>query len=154
MLFCPLLYQKSDISTINVSEYLHTLADHIEYTFDIDVEIEYKIEVNYFDVETTISCGLILNELLINSFKYAFKRVEEPKITISLKKEKEIFTLKIYDNGIGYNQNDMSNIKKTSFGLSLIRTIVEDHLKGIFVTESNQSGTHNKIIWSEKKSYV
>jgi two-component sensor histidine kinase len=149
-----LLYQKSDISTINVSEYLHTLADNIEYTFDIDVEIEYKIKVNYFDVETTISCGLILNELLINSFKYAFKGVEEAKITISLQKENDYFILKICDNGLGYNQNDMSNIKKTSFGLSLIRTIVEDHLKGTFIIDSNQSGTHNKIIWSEKKSYV
>ena len=149
-----LLYQKSDISTVNIREYFHTLADNIEYTFDIDADIEYKLEANYFDVETTISCGLILNELLINSFKYAFKGVEEPKIIISLKKEIEIFTLTIYDNGIGYNQHDMSNIKKTSFGLSLIHTIVEDHLKGIFIIDSNQSGTHNKIIWSEKKSYV
>jgi two-component sensor histidine kinase len=149
-----LLYQKSDISVININEYFHTLADNIEYTYDIDVTLEYKLKEINFDVETAISCGLILNELLINSFKYAFKGIEEAKITISLQKENDYFILKICDNGIGYNQHDMSNIKKTSFGLSLIRTIVEDHLKGTFIIDSNQSGTHNKIIWSEKKSYV
>jgi len=147
-----LLYQKSDISVVNINEYFHMLADNLEYTFDTDVNIRYKIEENNFDVETAISCGLILNELLINSFKYAFKEILEPQITISLKHENNNYTLTVDDNGIGYNKDDISTIKKTSFGLSLIHTIVEDHLQGTFIIDSNQSGTQNTITWSDQKN--
>jgi two-component sensor histidine kinase len=138
-----LLYKQSDITHINTHEYFDILVDALQSSYEVDVNITYDVKLN-LEVEPAISCGLILNELIINSFKYAFDETEDGTIHIELYKEDEAFHFNICDNGKGY---DLS-ATKNSFGLVLVSTLVEDHLRGTIIT-STSKGVSNKISWSE-----
>ena len=69
--------------------------------------------------------GLIINELVTNSYKYAFDKLEG-FIEIELHEEMNLFTLKIKDNGIGFIYDKES----TSLGLKLIHALVKEQLNG------------------------
>lgn len=138
-----LLYKQSDITHINTHEYFDILVDALQSSYEVDVDITYDVKLN-LEVEPAISCGLILNELIINSFKYAFDETENGTIHIELYKENEVYHFNICDNGKGY---DLS-ATKNSFGLVLVSTLVEDHLRGTIIT-STSKGVSNKISWSK-----
>ena len=137
-----LLYKQSDISHVNVHEYFDNLIGGLQDSYENESEIIYDIRVN-LEVESAISCGLILNELVTNSFKYAFLD-KLGNIWITLYKKEDSFYLTIEDDGVGYN----SNQTKHSFGLILVKTLVENHLQGT-ITTSTKSGVKNQIIWRE-----
>ena len=79
--------------------------------------------------------GIILNELITNCFKYAFKNQDEPKleITISKKKNEEI-SLILKDNGKGLSK-DFSKLSNETLGLRLINMIVNFQLMGKVIYE-------------------
>ena len=84
-----------------------------------------------FDIDTAIPIGLILNELVTNSFKYAFNSVENGELTIDLKKESEKeYVLIVADNGPGLPP-DLDITKATSLGLKLARRLAKQ-LQGTF----------------------
>ncbi len=119
-----LLYRQNDISHISAFEYFETLTEEVKYSYDkVAVEISYDIQTD-LDIEQTIYCGLILNELITNSFKYAFVN-NQGEITIKLLKKDSFFTLIVKDNGIGYE-----NISQNTLGLTLVTTLVTDQLGG------------------------
>ena len=138
-----LLYQKDDISYINAYEYFTTLIEGLEETYTDDINIQYDIDTD-LQTEQAISCGIVLNELVTNSLKYAFKEESDGLIKISLSKMESTYTLVIKDNGIGY---DIENIKK-SFGLILVDTLVLSKLQGE-IQVNPQNGVETKIIWRE-----
>ena len=82
-------------------------------------------------MEQAIYCGLIINELITNSFKYAFTNKEE-KYFISLKKEDGIIRLIVSDDGIGYDKDTPTN----SLGLTLVNTLAVNQLRGEIKIES------------------
>ncbi len=137
-----LLYKQHDISHINAHEYFDNLIMGLQDSFENEIDILYDIDVK-LEVETAISCGLILNELITNSFKYAFEE-DIGKIIVKLHKVQNTFYLSIEDNGKGYDPNTV----KHSFGLILVKTLVQDHLRGeILITIKD--GVKNTIIWRE-----
>jgi len=138
-----LLYKKDDISYINAYEYFNTLIEGLQETYTEDINITYKIDTD-LQTEQAISCGIILNELVTNSLKHAFKN-NIGRINIFLSKYNDIYSLVIKDNGIGYDQEKISK----SFGLILVSTLVESKLQGTIVTNT-QNGVETKIIWSEE----
>lgn len=119
------LYMSDDISKINISAYLTKLLDELEFTFSSDeheIEIIKDIEPLNFDVETSIPLGLIITELFSNIYKHAFNGQQRGEIIISLKKNDQLFHLKVEDNGCGFNQKD---IKSQSFGIQLIKSLTK-----------------------------
>jgi PAS domain S-box-containing protein len=118
------LYAAEDFSTINFSEYVETLSRHISGTmgdnFDIDIDIA------PFDLEpdTLIPCGLLINEVLTNSFKHAFDGSNDKKITLTANRnDNGTITLVIKDNGKGLPEGfDMS--RSTGLGLKLIDSLL------------------------------
>jgi len=137
-----LLYQKEDVSYVNAYEYFSTLIEGLEETYTDDININYSIDAD-LQTEQAISSGIILNELVTNSLKYAFTS-DTGEIDISLSKSGTIYTLIIRDNGIGYDQEN----NKKSFGLILVDTLVSSKLKGEMVINT-QNGVETKITWSE-----
>ena len=87
-------------------------------------------------IDQTIPIGLILNELLTNSVKYAFieSRKNENKINISITKMNKSIIFHYSDNGIGFNVNEKS---KTSLGLKLVKMLVQE-LQGNYTMDGNQ----------------
>jgi len=76
-------------------------------------------------LDTGIPCGLILNELISNSFKYAFKDIDEGIITIKLATiENGKFQLEVSDNGIGIDKSfDVESAK--SLGLKIVNKLTQ-----------------------------
>jgi len=140
-----LLYQKEDISYINAYEYFTTLIDGLQETYLQNIKINYIIDTD-LATEQAISCGIILNELVTNSLKYAFnKQIKEDRyIDIFLSKFQDKYTLIVKDNGTGYNQEKT----KKSFGLILVTTLVESKLQGTIEIESKY-GVETIIVWRE-----
>ncbi|QKF83251.1 7TM diverse intracellular signaling domain-containing protein [Halarcobacter ebronensis] len=136
-----LLYRKDDISSINAFEYFEVLVEEVKYSYQKDIEIILNVKTE-LRIEDAIYCGLILNELLTNSFKYAFPK-KEGNIYINLEKNDNTFLLEVKDNGIGY---DKKSIKDNSLGTLLIHTLATQQLDGEIVTDS-QDGVKVSITW-------
>jgi len=134
-----MLYSRNDLEQIDTKEYFSSLIKRISQSFDLK-EIKIKTDIDTkLDIDKSITLGIILNELITNSLKYAFTN-NKGTITINLHKEDKKYKLIYKDNGIGF---DTSNHKK-SFGTRIIENLIKDDLKGK-ITIKNQSGITYKI---------
>ena len=115
------LYQKMSLSSIRMKDYFNDLSKYVISVFDAgsSVEVLFDMEEIELDVDTAIPIGLIVNELLTNSLKYAFsKKTKKGTITIALTKKGQYLYLKVADNGIGKPSG--TKHKGTGFGTQLI----------------------------------
>ncbi len=100
------LYQSSDLSRIEFSSYLRSLAVHLFDSFRLDPSrIRSRVEAKevFLNINTAIPCGLICNELLSNSFKHAFPGNRRGEVVIRLHREEEgRFVLEVRDDGVGF----------------------------------------------------
>jgi two-component sensor histidine kinase len=121
-----LLYHQNNLQSIDTNKFFTELINKIESSFNKqNIKISTNFSIN-LDIQESIYCGIILNELLTNSFKYAFPN-QNGSINISLVLKQGIYYFNIKDNGIGFDYN--SKIDE-SFGLNFINAIVEDKLNG------------------------
>ncbi|MEQ8907785.1 MAG: PAS domain S-box protein [Vicingaceae bacterium] len=145
------LYRTKDFSKIKFSEYFKKLAENLIETYELssnEIELKSDIEELYLNLDTAIPCGLIINELISNSLKYAFEPEEEGLITISLKQESNNVKLIIADNGKGIDEEvDFRNTE--SLGLQLVNTLVEQ-LEGKIELERD-NGTKFTIIFANQE---
>ena len=106
-----------------MKEYIEELVDHLRDSYTVSRKINFKlyIEPIELDVNPAISLGLIVNEAIINAFKYAFPEERSGAIHLSLRKKSETnYTLSIEDDGIGF-PNEFIPSQNQSLGLTLIR---------------------------------
>ncbi len=119
------LYQSTDLKKIDFGEYIHSLALDIFDTYNIAsdrIKLVINVEDIMLDINVAIPLGLIINELLTNSLKYAFPEDKKGLINIIFSKTDNIFTLIIKDDGIGLKPN--TDIKNTeSLGLELVNNL-------------------------------
>jgi PAS domain S-box-containing protein len=93
----------------------------------------------FLSVDQAIPCALVVNEILSNAYKHAFKGRKHGKIEISALQENGQIRISIQDDGIGI-PDTFDNSRATTLGLKLIRTLIEHQLKGS-VTINRQKGT-------------
>ena len=112
------------------------------------VNLIFEIESTYLNVETAIPCGMIINEIVTNSFKYAFKDQQRGEIKISLKADSpQKYNLMIHDNGIGFPEN--FNWEETqSLGLNLVK-LLSRQLDGSIQLETDGVGVGFHLIFHE-----
>lgn len=141
------LYQTDDLTKINVREYIQSLAMYIFHSYTVKPGIKLQLDVGdvYFDIDTAIPIGLIINELVSNSLKYAFPNNATGKILISLNNEskEEKYILKVGDNGVGFPRN-LKLHETHTLGLQLVNTLVKQLNGSIELVQSK--GTCFKII--------
>jgi two-component sensor histidine kinase len=121
------LYRTKDFSQIKFSEYLKNLAKNLIETYELSrtkVILNTELDEIYLNLDEAIPCGLIVNELISNSLKYAFIEKERGIISLSLTKEKSKVKLVIADNGSGLSE-DIDYQNTDSLGLQLVNTLVE-----------------------------
>ncbi|XOV91686.1 MAG: PAS domain S-box protein [Bacteroidota bacterium] len=120
------LLQLSPMNQLNIRDYLNTLCDNIvktysdrkrTYTLDIDIIPE------LFDVDMALNIGLIVNEILSNTIKYAYPD-SGGLVKVSLQKNNGQYILKALDEGIGI-ANEMKIRAKSSYGIQLIELFVK-----------------------------
>lgn len=132
------LYQSEGLAEIDFTEYIKNLVSELfrSYGTNINnVHLDIDAEKIFLDTDTAIPCGLIINELVSNSLKYAFKEVESSKpenkkfsngnwkIYIKLHNYNDKILLIIGDNGKGLPEGfDLENTE--TLGLRLVKTLV------------------------------
>lgn len=116
------LYNTDNVSSLNIKLYLTELAESLmqAYGYSADsFDLQINAENPELDVDMAIPIGLIVNELITNSFKYAYEGIEHPSLIINFTNDKDI-TLQLQDNGIGIDESAM-NKNAGSFGKKLIK---------------------------------
>jgi len=127
------LYQSEDFSNIDFDGYIKALANNLFVSRGVNPNrIRLTVEIGDIPLglDFAIPCGLIINELVSNSLKYAFPNETEGEIKIALRKVSEDdVELSSSDNGIGIPEElDFGNIE--SLGLDLVKILAEHQLGG------------------------
>jgi len=143
------MYDYDRVSHINLRGYLESLMDHILYSYpnhSKELLVQRDIDELYLPTDTMIPLALIMNELLTNSFKYAFKDQEKPGkppvVRLSISSTDGTVVVDYKDNGQGYPK-DVLEGKRTGIGMRLIESLSQQ-LKGTLTLRSS-GGAHTKI---------
>ena len=121
------LYQSVDLAEINFPEYLQNLCNNLKYSYmtpDRNILLDFDFEDISLSLDSAIPCGLIVNELVSNCFKYAFKDSKRGNIKISLAKKNNNTILVVHDSGVGLPK-DLNIETNDSLGLQLVLTLVD-----------------------------
>ena len=145
------LHKGGGFETLNFSPYIRELSENILQTYCIgnkNISLKMDLAENaFFDMDTAVPLGIIVNELVSNSFKHAFIGRLKGEIRIKLDKEENeehmesigegstCFNLTVSDNGIGIPE-DVEVEKLESLGLQLVTTLV-DQLEGKLYLKRN-----------------
>ena len=118
------LYLNSSFAQIEFAKYISNFCSYLikSYQTNLNIEIIEKTDPIFLDIKTAIPCALILNELVTNAFKHAFKNQPKGVIEIGLRKENEQIVFYVSDTGLGM---DNAQLQSSSMGMSLITSLIE-----------------------------
>jgi two-component sensor histidine kinase len=123
------LYSQSNVEAVEANKYITDLCVELSKVYTTKpLKIDLNIDKTELPVDQTLLIGLILNELITNSLKHAFSKVETPEIHIELINSFGTTILRYFDNGT-LNEFDFEKLSKKSLGLKVIRSLSKQ-LKG------------------------
>lgn len=146
------LYRSKDLSRIKFEDYITSLMRNLFISYGVsEKRIRYNVEAKgiFLNINTAIPCGLIINELITNSIKYAFPEDKKGHIIIKLSKDKkDKFTLIIRNDGIDFPEEiDLENA--SSFGMQLVNILQQQLHAEIEI--DRKGGTTFKFLFNELK---
>jgi two-component sensor histidine kinase len=144
------LYQTENLSFIRFDSYFESIFTEASKTYLTEaghVELNASIDPIKLDLSQAIPCGLLVNEIISNAYKYAFKSAQKGQINVTAKEEEGCIKLMVRDNGCGLPP--LHEIGSGSFGMTLITSFVQQ-LKGKLET-SNENGAVFRISFPYKK---
>jgi two-component sensor histidine kinase/Tfp pilus assembly protein PilF len=114
------LYGEKNLKGVEMKYFFESLGQFILETFDAENRVEVDIDMSTLklDVDLAIPIGLIVNELISNSLKYAFPNQGKGEIRVSLYEKEEILLLEVADDGVGIKPDFIP--LGTGFGSELI----------------------------------
>ncbi|MCY7352471.1 MAG: sensor histidine kinase [Cytophagaceae bacterium] len=146
------LYQTEHVTRLDIREYITDLAESLMHAYGYDrtrFDLTIDVSEQWLDVELAIPLGLILNELITNSFKYAYQHVDYPALRIALRCDGGLI-LDVQHNGPGIELSRWYE-PGGSFGKQLIFSLGEQ-LGGQYELSTDQ-GTHFRLsIFSNTKT--
>ena len=146
------LYKSTDLENIDVGNYLCDLTAQILKAYGVDssqVNLDVKSDNVSVGIDTAIPCGLIVNELVSNSLKHAFRINQLGNIKMKICKEDNNIVLYLSDDGVGLPKD--FNLEETeSMGLQLVTTLVKQ-LDGTINIESSRNGVNFIMKFPEMK---
>lgn len=143
------LYNSENMSEIDFGEYISDLTESLFYSYRVNpskVKLKENMEEIFFDVDTAIPCGLIINELLTNCLKHAFPGDTKGEICVELFKKDDKYVLNVKDDGIGF-PDDIDFKNTESLGLQLVNNLVSQ-IEGTLELD-NTNGSSFNIIFKE-----
>lgn len=152
------LFKSKNLSQINFLEYLDYLINYIVYSLSHHCIPKMTVDVEniHLGPDIAIPCGLIINELITNSIKYAFPAGTPPEngkdkpclISIKFRNSDGYLCLQVSDNGIGIG-GDISDVRSSkTLGLRLVSMLVTHQLRGT-VELDTQNGTAFTILFKQ-----
>ena len=143
------LYNSESMSEIDFGEYISDLTESLFYNYRVNpskVKLKENMEEIFFDVDTAIPCGLIVNELITNCLKHAFPGDTKGEICIELFRKDDKYVLNVKDDGVGFPEDiDFKNTE--SLGLQLVINLVSQ-IEGTVELDSTNGSSFN-IIFNE-----
>lgn len=146
------LYKSRDYTGVDMGDYLDRLAKQLIFAYGAQkgVNLEMNASGVYLSVNASIPCGLILNEIVTNSFKYAFPDDRSGTIRVTMKqRENEYIEIEASDDGIGLPEGllEQNEEQRGSLGLTLVRLLV-GQLDGT-MSVSVDRGTTYRILFPQ-----
>lgn len=136
------LHENNNLKDVNLEVYIKTISDYLktlyhreEKEIQIELDVDNSIELS---MDRAITIGLLINEIMSNSLKYAFRGRSKGKISINVQKIHTGFQMKISDNGIGFTNSTPSS---KSLGMFLIENLVKQ-IQGRYEVESFEGTTY------------
>ena len=161
------LYNSENISTINMPNYIKELVEYLRDSFSLGQRIRFEVKIDplELDVAHAVPLGLILNEAITNSIKYAFPEDRTGMIYITLETIAENqYLLTISDNGIGFDErnarkifqpmvrlNGKSSYPGNGLGLTLCEKIVSGHGGSIYAESIENNGARFIVLLPKKQ---
>ncbi len=145
------LYQSADLEKIDLDNYIRFLGNNLFQFFGVKgtgITLAMDIRNVFLAIDTAIPLGLIINELISNSLKYAFPDGRKGEISVAINRQDHTLTVMFKDNGVGIPK-DFDWRNATSLGLRLVITLVEQ-LDGT-VELDRTAGTAFAIVVKEKE---
>ncbi|WP_276482353.1 histidine kinase dimerization/phosphoacceptor domain -containing protein [Paraflavitalea pollutisoli] len=144
------LYRSDNISSVNIATYLSELIQHIKDALEVERPIAIMKDIVPLELDVTqgVPLGLIVNEVITNTFKYAFNdSIEHPVITVSLTHQDGMAELLIADNGIGFRRKEEESM---GLGLELVMGLATDI--GATVSIESSQGTSVRLRFKPRLS--
>lgn len=138
-----ILYQNEKFSKVDIDKYTTKLCNSISETYKLpNQKINLHVESNAenLTMEKAIPMGLVLNELLVNAYKHAFKHGKAGNIFVNLEQSEGLLELKVIDDGVGFQADQSSNQKQKGLGSTIIKTLASQ-LNGIIDLRSEPGNT-------------
>jgi PAS domain S-box-containing protein len=143
------LYQSQNLSRVDFPEYIRQLAAHLFHSYGVGVDrIHLRTDLDRLslNLDAAMPCGLIINELISNSLKYAFPEGRSGEIRIELREHADgMARLVVADNGVGLRA-DIDWVNTRSLGLRLVRSLAEQ--LGGKIEVSSQAGTEVRLAFA------
>jgi PAS domain S-box-containing protein len=121
------LYQSEDIARIEFGDYIRSLIFHLTQAHRealAKIKLEINVEKIYFDIDTAIPAGLIINELVTNAFFHGFPGNRAGEIEVVLREKEDHYLLEVSDTGRGF-EKDFDLESGGGLGLQLVRVLVK-----------------------------
>jgi two-component sensor histidine kinase len=131
------LYQQTELARIDTQSYLKVLAHHLVQSYGMTERVNLELDVDNLnlDLDQSLACGLIVNELLTNSFKYAFEDGRRGRVSLRLKQlEDGKRLLEVSDDGRGFQPRPEE--KRRTLGTSLVSKLARQ-LRGKVMTNGD-----------------
>jgi two-component sensor histidine kinase len=145
------LYRSTDLATIDLDNYIRFLANNLLQFYGIKgkgITLTMDIHDISLAIDTAIPFGLMINELISNSLKYAFPNGRKGEISIAIHRQDHTLTILFRDDGVGIPEDlDWRNAK--SMGLQLVTALV-DQLDGTIELDRT-GGTRFTMVVHEKE---
>ena len=145
------LYQSRDLDKINFSNYIDSLIQDLfrSYRSQLNnIDIRCEADQIFLEIDQAILCGLVINELISNSIKHAFKGRESGEVLVKLFQENNAYNIIVQDNGVGFPADiDIENTD--SLGLQLVTSLTTQMGGNLEITSEN--GTIVKINLKAKR---
>ncbi len=145
------LYRSTDLKSIDFGDYIRSLSLELFHTYVLDpskVNLQINVENVMIDINTAVPLGLIVNELITNSMKYAFPAGKSGEIRVSFTQTDVNYILRVKDNGVGIPE-DLDIDHMNSLGFQLVNSLT-DQIDGE-IELNRENGTDFKITFQEKE---
>lgn len=137
------LYQTESLSDIDLGNYIKDLVEAIHGTFTEfkdDVILNFDLDTIEADPDMVIPCGLLVNELVVNTYKHAFKKGKQGSLNVILKQKNGKILLQISDNGPGLPSNFQME-QDGSLGTMLISSFADQLNAEMKIDSGEGTGT-------------
>ena len=145
------LYQSADLTQIDLADYLRTLTTDLVHSYHMEagaIALEFQLEGTTLGIDATVSCGLIVNELVTNSLQHAFAADQKGTIGLGLHTNRDNqITLMVWDDGRGIPP-EMDFNQAETLGLKLVMSLVRQ-LKGQ-IEISGEGGSRFEIVFNRQ----